>query len=200
MNRNPLKLIAIFFALLSSCLFGCSVSRSEQIPWRDITSVDSTDFNMISKQKKILKKNQAEKTAIRSLSPTLQRYPLLARLVVSRSIDRPVIYEKGVLGDLGNAKIFVAERRFVPDFDRLYWVIVKTLSTKYGCFMVSRIKRDEVLTIKCRDRRNIVLWRSMGKNWIQFASRQYDRHGYEIVVRNKRKIRISKKPFLDLLL
>ena len=167
------------------------------IPWSDITTVDSTGFK--ADPVEVMQRINSEKLAIKRLSPTLQRSPRLASLVVKRSVTNPMIYEKGVLGRLGNAKIFIAEKKLVPNYDRLYWVIVKTLSRQYGCFMMSRVERGNTLAVKCRDKRNIVLWRSMGKDWIQFVSRQYDANGYEIMVRNKRTIRISRKPYLDLI-
>ena len=134
--------------------------------------------------------------AARALMAAVRAQPLLAQLAASRSMTQPVLYEGGVFGLVGPAKMFVASTAFIKDFDRLYWVMVKVLSEKYGCFMVSRRTYATKTWVKCRDQRQIVFWKSKGPNWIQFYARQYDRHGYEIVVRKRQIVRISKDQVL----
>jgi hypothetical protein len=181
-------------ALLLGTLFSVSSCKTnqQQIPWDDITSITATNFH--PNPKMFIEDTQLTPNRIKGLSPTLRRNPNLAKLAVSRALDHPYLYEKGVFGRIGSAKLFVAERKNIPDFNRLYWVMVKVLSRKYGCFMIGRVKEDHKITIKCRDKRNIVMWRSMGKSWIQFYARQFDKYGYEIKVKNRRIVRISPKP------
>ncbi len=120
----------------------------------------------------------------------------LVHLAVNRAIDKPTLYEGGVFGTVGPAKMFVGPTSEIKDFSRLYWVMIKVLSEKYGCFMVTKTNGPEKTSVKCRDGRQVVFWKSKGPDWIQFFSRQYDKHGYEIVVRKKQIVRISKEPVL----
>ncbi len=123
----------------------------------------------------------------------LQRAPDLAHLAISRSIENPIHYQDGVLGQVGTTKFFVTTRERVATFNRLYWVMVKVLSEKYSCFMVSKQQIDDQLRVTCRDKRQIVVWRAAGRNWIQFYARQYDRDGYEIQVVKRKIVRVGDR-------
>jgi hypothetical protein len=50
---------------------------------------------------------------------------------------------------------------------------------------------DETTRVRCRDLRQVMMWKSTGPGWIQFQARQFDRDGYEIVVRKRRIVRVS---------
>ncbi len=126
----------------------------------------------------------------------LQQRPDLAHFAVSRAMNAPIAYEGGVFGTVGNAKMFVGPSSHITNYDRLYWVMVKVLSEKYGCFMSSRQNMPEKTLIKCRDKRQIVFWKSKGPGFMQFFARQYDRDGYEIVVRKRKIVRVGTEKVL----
>ncbi len=126
----------------------------------------------------------------------LQQRPDLAHFAVSRSMNAPIAYEGGVFGTVGNAKMFVGPSTHIGNYDRLYWVMVKVLSEKYGCFMAARQNMPEKTLIKCRDKRQIVFWKSKGPGFMQFFARQFDRYGYEIVVRKRKIVRIGTEKVL----
>src|SRR5262245_51164657 len=65
----------------------------------------------------------------------LRQNPRLASLALAKSLENPTSYQGGVLGFLGPAKVFVTTLDHIRDDARLYWVMVKVLSEKYGCFM-----------------------------------------------------------------
>lgn len=131
-----------------------------------------------------------------AMPPTLQQRPELAHFAVSRSLNAPVAYEGGVFGTVGNAKMFVGSSSMINNYDRLYWVMVKVLSEKYGCFMVAKQNLPEKTWVKCRDKRQIVFWKSKGPGFMQFYGRQYDKEGYEIVVRKKKIVRVGTEKVL----
>lgn len=131
-----------------------------------------------------------------SMPDALRSNPELARLAVTRAIENPIDYHNGVFGMVSGAKFFATTKAQVPNFDHLYRVIVRVLSEKYGCFMISKQNVGESIKFTCRDRRRIVVWRATGGNWIQFYARQYDREGYEIKVVKKQIVRISSDPVL----
>lgn len=120
----------------------------------------------------------------------------LAWLALSRGVSQATAYQNGLFGMIGSAKYFATTTDKVEDYDRLYWIMVKVLSEKYSCFMVSKVNIGEQVNIGCRDHRNIVFWRSQGEGWIQFYARQFDRQGYEIKVERRRIVRISSAPML----
>lgn len=131
-----------------------------------------------------------------ALPHPIRRAPDLAHLAVSRAIEAPSPYEDGVFGLVGGTKFFVTTRERVATFDRLYWVMIKVLSEKFGCFVTTKQQTDDQTRFTCRDRRQIVIWRSAGRNWIQFYARQYDREGYEIKVEKRRIVRLSDRQVL----
>jgi hypothetical protein len=107
-----------------------------------------------------------------------------------------VPYEGGYYGTRGLTKIFIAPTTKIGDYSRLYWVMVKVLSEKYGCFMVAKQYARDTTRVFCRDKRQIVFWQSRTKDWIQFATRQYDRDGFEIAVKRRRIVRVSNNPVI----
>lgn len=131
-----------------------------------------------------------------ALPAALQERPELAHFAVSRMMNTPTAYEGGVFGTVGNAKMYVGPASHVTDYDRLYWVMVKVLSEKYGCFMVSRQNLPEKTMVKCRDKRRVVFWNSKGPGFVQFYARQYDKDGYEIRVEKKKIVRVSSERIL----
>jgi hypothetical protein len=126
----------------------------------------------------------------------LRQSPKLSWLALSRGVDQPISYQNGVFGLIGSAKFFATTTDKVRDYDHLYWVMVKVLSEKYGCFMTTKQNVGDEVNITCRDKRVIRFWRSQGTDWIQFYARQFDRQGYEIKVEKRRVVRISAEPVL----
>ncbi len=93
-------------------------------------------------------------------------------------------YEGGIYGKHGSKVVFVADKRVVPDYERLYWVMVKVLSEKYGCFIRGKVNVEDQVVIRCRDKRTIVFNRASGDRWIHFSAKQYDLQGREIYIAN----------------
>ena len=116
--------------------------------------------------------------------------PVLQQMAAHCQLQNYEVMDGGVLGNLGSARVFVAPTSRIPDWSRLYWVKVRVLSEKYGCFMRSRQDKDNVTKFTCKDNRQIVFWRAKGEHWIRFYSRQYDAGGHEIAVRNRQIYRL----------
>ena len=114
-----------------------------------------------------------------------------ARRSLPAALSQPEAYEGGVFGYMGSAKAFVAYRKTIPDYNRLYWVMVKVLSEKYSCFMTAKQNRGDETWIQCRDKRQIVFWRDLNSKYIQFQARQFDLEGYEIAVRHHQIVRLG---------
>jgi hypothetical protein len=94
-------------------------------------------------------------------------------------------YGEGVYGKIGFMPVFFASRAKVPDYDRLYWVMVRVLSEKFGCYMTNRNDVGETTQYRCRDGRYVTMTRSSGPEYVLFYCHQYDRHGRELFVQNK---------------
>jgi hypothetical protein len=58
------------------------------------------------------------------------------------------VLDLGVYGKIGPNSIFVAERSAIPNYDRLYWVMVRILSEKYGCFIRRKVDRGDFVSFK----------------------------------------------------
>ena len=110
--------------------------------------------------------------------------PTLDQLASGFQMEKPVRYEGGVYGKKGHIPVFAARLADIPDYDRLYWVMVKVLSEKYGCFMKRKASTHNQVTVECRDKRRVVFHRNRGDGWIQFYGRQYNQEGKEVVIRD----------------
>jgi hypothetical protein len=127
-----------------------------------------------------------------ALPPDLRRSPDLAQLALNRALEQPQAWEGGVAGLLGTAKVYVTTTNRIKDYEQLYVIMVRMLSQKYGCLMIEKQNYgDETTRVRCRDLRQVMMWKSTGPGWIQFHARQFDRDGYEIVVRKRRIVRVS---------
>jgi len=112
----------------------------------------------------------------------LQQDPLLAHIATMRSVVNPQRYEDGVYGKVNGAVFYSTTTDRIQDWDHLYWVMVRVLSEKYGCFMRQKFKKEHLTAFGCRDGRTVVFHRARGRHWIQFLARQYDRKGAEIIL------------------
>ena len=74
-----------------------------------------------------------------------------ARRSLPAALSQPEAYEGGVFGYMGSAKAFVAYRKVIPDYNRLYWVMVKVLSEKYSCFISAKQNRGDETWMKIRN-------------------------------------------------
>ncbi len=163
------------------------------IGWEEIITSRATQFDDTVK---LFLEHLITETPKSQLHPKIRKDGHLSKLAMARSMKNTIPYEKGVLGNVGTAKYYITTKGRVPNWTRLYWVQVKVLSEKFGCFMVKKVRRGDVMVAQCRDKRRIVMHRSMsdgrnGENWIQFEAKQYDRDGYEILVKRKKIVRVS---------
>lgn len=115
----------------------------------------------------------------------------LSRRIALNSIENPYPYAGGVLGAKGDSKYFIASLSAIPEYNRLYWVMVKVLSEKYSCFIRSKQEIGSMTRITCRDKRQVLFWKKQSGQYIEFLARQFDRDGYEIKVIRKKIVRIS---------
>jgi hypothetical protein len=135
----------------------------------------------------------------RNLPAPLRSDERMARLAAMREMDQVQSYEKGIWGKRSGAGHFAAASHSYRDSSRLYWVMVKALSEKYGCFMRERRMVSNINYFRCRDRRQVVIWKNTGPGWVEFFARQYDQHGHEIRVENHIAIRTGRKIQQDLI-
>jgi hypothetical protein len=187
-DKSPVfSLMFLGFSMaLSACQTNVRKARADQLGWDELTTVAH------------LKEYSVSFTAFRQepLLKAAKGNNSLAQLVVSRGIETPIPYEQGVLGTIGSAKFFITTKDKIQTFSRLYWVMVKVLSEKYGCFILNKWNYKDRVNIRCRDRRRIVLWRKSGPDYIQFYGRQFDKQGYEIEVKKRRIVRISSQKII----
>lgn len=115
----------------------------------------------------------------------------ISRLIALNSIEDPYPYAGGLLGAKGDSKYFIASLTAIPQYDRLYWVMVKVLSEKYSCFIKSKQEIGSMTRITCRDKRQVLFWKKQSGQYIEFLARQFDLEGYEIKVVRKKIVRIS---------
>ena len=98
------------------------------------------------------------------------------------------VYNEGVYGKYDGLVTFMSTLDRVPDYQRLYWVMVRVLSEKYGCFIKKKERDGDRYQFTCKDRRKIVMKRSRGSLLIRFFARQYMPDGTEIVVKNHKAV------------
>jgi hypothetical protein len=161
------------------------------LSWDDLLSSTSSEFTAnpaLPLDDMIL---TSERLA--ALPLPLQRDLRLARLALARSLENPSLFDLGVLGMVGTSRLFVTTSDKIKNYERLYWTMVQVLSRKYGCFIRTKLRTGDETKVTCKDKRTIVFWRSQGAGWIQFFSRQFDKEGYEIMVKKRRIVRISNE-------
>ena len=154
----------------------------EVLPWEEIVSETG---GMLVPRPGISFEVMPTPDKLAGLHPSIRRDNRLASLSLSRLLRGGIPFDRGVYGKVGSAVMYVSTTDRIPDWDRLYWVMVRVLSEKYGCFLASKMKEGNVITIGCRDGRRVVFWRSRSEDWIQFYARQFDREGRELVVENR---------------
>lgn len=105
------------------------------------------------------------------------------KLALGFGIERPQAMDQGVYGKIGASTVFVASRKQIPDFDRLYWVMVRVLSEKYGCFIRRKFPYENQIGFECRDRRTIVMQRAITPEHVKFVGWQFDAKGRQVYMR-----------------
>jgi hypothetical protein len=115
-----------------------------------------------------------------------------ALLIAGFGIDGAKKMDVGVYGKIGANPVFVARKSRIPDFDRLYWVMVRVLSEKYGCFIKGKSAATTTVKFHCRDRRTVIMERSIDSEFAKFSGRQFDPRGREIIIRPKAVVRAAK--------
>lgn len=132
----------------------------------------------------------------RGLPTAIRGKSELVKLIWLHDLEKPKVYNNGILGLKNGVQFFVGLKRDIPDYDRLYWVMVKLLSEKYGCFMMAHFKVPKLrdgLGIKCRDSRLVVFSRRNGMETLEFAVKQFDKTGKELVVKERKVVILSKE-------
>lgn len=173
-------LIPVIF-LLSSCGSTSNQRDRSAIAWDDLTT-NRHHYNSTPVPGDLLNAVSSETTADNALA--VKSRTTLQQLATGFQMENPALYEGGVYGKKGHVPVFAALLKDIPNYDRLYWVMVKVLSEKYGCFIKRKQSSHAQVIVECRDRRRVVFYRNRGDNWIQFYGRQYDQKGRELVVRN----------------
>lgn len=118
-----------------------------------------------------------------ALPPSLLQDGELASLAVRYSLRVPQSFDQGVYGKLGSSSVYLVPRNRIPFRSRLYWTMVKVLSEKYGCFIVSKRRQGDRFDFRCRDGRGVVMGQKFFRNVAQFWVRQFDRDGRELIIR-----------------
>lgn len=93
------------------------------------------------------------------------------------------VFENGVYGKYGSSVAFFTTIEQAPTQGRLYWVMVKVLSRKYGCFMVDKEDYKAATKFVCRDGRTIIYRYGKRNSLRYFFARQFDEQGREIIIR-----------------
>lgn len=166
--------------LMAYSVLGCStVERSMVDDWSLEIFHEGAKSSSVSKKYASLTNLQSVSSVktgrledVNSISDELSR-------LGARNIQR---LDLGVYAKIGSRVVFVADRKVVSSYDRLYWVMVKILSEKYGCFIKRKIDLGDQVYFQCRDRRTVAMQRRMSGNFAVLQSRQYDSAGLEIQI------------------
>ena len=187
------------FVVLSSLLL-CLGAVTGCVPKEELDSEDlepSMEWEDIMSHNDVKSEDPASSAAetapVMSKKDAMDAHVERSRAALLGDIQNAAPYAGGILGMRGSSKYFIATTTTIPEYDRLYWVIVKVLSEKYSCFI--RAKQDIGLMTRftCRDKRQVLFWKKKNNRFIEFTSRQFDRDGYEIQVIKKQIVRISSQ-------
>ena len=93
--------------------------------------------------------------------------------------------DEGIFGKHRSSVVFFGHIERIPSQERLYWVMVKVLSEKYGCFMVKKRDTEFKTSFQCRDGRQVVFSYGLTGEVYHFFANQYDRNGQLLMVENR---------------
>ena len=196
------RYLILLAGLLNACVSSPSQKKVKKPDsrtefWRNLVEVGPSDSFLQPGWSYAV---QVPGTYLKKLPPEIRRRQDLRQLTWLHQLEKPRKYDKGVLGKRDDANFFVALKKDIPNFKRLYWVMVRVLSKEYGCFMRGRFELGHnAFGIVCRDKRLVVFHQSEGTETIEFNSRQYDRFGHELIVRNRKVIRRGRQGVMQLL-
>ena len=117
----------------------------------------------------------------------------MKEVLLDLGLRRAQVMDLGIYGKIGNMSVFVADRKVVPDYDRLYWVMVRVLSEKYGCFIKRKLVEHDVIRFTCRDKRTVVMKRRISGEYSKFVVKQYDAFGRDVVVVKRPNKKITSR-------
>jgi hypothetical protein len=182
-NRPLLVCNSLFLWLLfgsATALFSFELTSTRHLSWDDLVIGQTMKFVPQAGQRFDV---DLDSVSLNQLPPELRKDPALARLAIGHFLQNPKIIDGGVFGKVGETNVYLSLRDRIPDYNRLYWVMVNVLSTHYGCLMRQRIVQGDHLEAACKDGRRVVFRRSMGQSLIRFFAKQFDRQGNELIVR-----------------
>ncbi len=192
MNCTPVLLLPLLLLLLGAAV-GC-------VPKEEIDSKDlepSMDWEDIMSHNDVRAENSASSAAV--TAPVMRKKQAIeahvekSRQAILGNVENAAPYAGGILGIKGNSKYFIVSTTNIPEYDRLYGVIVKVLSEKYSCFIRSKQDIGLMTRFTCRGKRQVLFWKKKNDRFIEFTARQFDRDGYEIQVVRKQIVRISSQ-------
>ncbi len=177
-DRLRVRGLLVLLSVLSSCgRFTTKASAPNDV----VTPVARLDANHLEWMRFI--PENVSRSRLEVLPLALLADPDRASLAAGFALERPQFMDIGVYGKIGTSTAFVARRSKIQDYDRLYWVMVRVLSEKYGCFIHKKTNLGQTVRFECRDKRTIVLDRDISGGFAKFAGRQFDQMGREIIMR-----------------
>ncbi len=126
--------------------------------WIFAQPADSSQIDVIAWQNSIIQ--SAQKNQIRNIT----------------------ISKEGIFGKHRSSVVFFGHIEKVPTQARLYWVMVKALSEKYGCFMVRKLTARSQTSFTCKDGRMVVFKYGRTEKMYHFFATQFDRNGRLLMV------------------
>ena len=87
-------------------------------------------------------------------------------------ITNTVEFGSGIVGTKNAMYVYIADKRKVPDFQRLNWELVKILSERFSCLAVAKQDRGEVSTYTCRSGATIDIKRSQSQQFVYFVAKE----------------------------
>jgi hypothetical protein len=120
-------------------------------------------------------------------------YQPILNTLAKNGIHNYSLFESGVYAKMKESSFFISTPAQLPDWTRQYWVMVKILSEKYGCFMTNKQRSGNRVTFRCRDNRLVVFESFQSKGFIYFRGNQYDGWGNQLYVKNHNVIKLPPK-------
>ena len=133
----------------------------------------------------------ADSTSARAMHSVSGKKLGMKEVLLDLGLQRAQVMDVGIYGKIGNMSVFVADRKVVPDYDRLYWVMVRVLSEKYGCFIKRKLVEHDVVRFTCRDKRTVVMKPRISGDYSKFVAKQYDAFGRDVVVTRRPNKKIT---------
>ncbi|MFK7872576.1 MAG: hypothetical protein AB8C84_05315 [Oligoflexales bacterium] len=178
MNKEFYKLIFILTSWTSFALLGDILRQRHQL-MHDLVSAPTKNFKPVMGYQVLV---FPTKKRLQALPLSIRRRSRLAALSLHHSLtNKPRLYDLGVLDKRNhNQTVFVALRKDIPNWDRMYWVMMRVLAKEYSCMMLKRKKSASGMQAFCKDGRGVSLHQYSGGSWLGFdavrLSRKMARH------------------------